>query len=82
MKGGIPIGYLTELCGLSDSGKTQLCLQMAINSVKNSENTVLYIDTKGDFSATRIQKILDAYGYSHKVADREIYIKMHLFQVL
>lgn len=72
LNGGIPTGYLTELCGLADSGKTQLCLQLAINTVKNSENTVLYIDTKGDFSATRIQKILDACGYSHKVA--KIYI--------
>lgn len=69
LDGGIPIGYLTELCGLADSGKTQLCLQLAINSVRNSENTVLYIDTKGDFSATRIQKILDANGCTHKVVD-------------
>ncbi|XP_063359943.1 DNA repair protein RAD51 homolog 4 [Cydia amplana] len=64
--GGIPIGYITELCGLANSGKTQLCLQLAINSVKNSESSVLYIDTKGDFSAVRVQKILDACGYSHK----------------
>lgn len=65
--GGISIGYITEVCGLADSGKSQLCLQLAINSVKYSENTVLYIDTKGDFSAIRIQKILDACGHSHKV---------------
>ncbi|XP_059048561.1 DNA repair protein RAD51 homolog 4-like [Achroia grisella] len=65
LDGGIPVG-ITELCGLSESGKTQLCFQLAINCVINTENNVLYIDTKGDFSAMRIQKILDTHGYSHK----------------
>ncbi|XP_049866610.1 DNA repair protein RAD51 homolog 4 isoform X2 [Pectinophora gossypiella] len=64
--GGIPVGNIIEVCGLPDSGKTQLCMQISINAVKNSDNVVLYVDTKGDFSATRIQKILDAYGYSYK----------------
>ncbi|XP_045491762.1 DNA repair protein RAD51 homolog 4 isoform X2 [Colias croceus] len=66
LNGGIPIGYITEVCGLAGSGKTQLCMQIAINCVNLSEKTVLYIDTKGDFSAVRIQKILHAYGLSHK----------------
>ncbi|XP_026757995.2 DNA repair protein RAD51 homolog 4 isoform X1 [Galleria mellonella] len=65
LDGGIPVG-ITEFCGLAESGKTQLCFQIAINCVKNSENNVLYIDTKGDFSALRIQKILDTNGFSHK----------------
>ncbi|KAI8435256.1 hypothetical protein MSG28_003598 [Choristoneura fumiferana] len=64
--GGLPIGFITEVCGLADSGKTQLCLHLAIACAKSSENNVLYIDTKGDFSAVRVQKILDACGYSHK----------------
>lgn len=28
---------------------------------------MLYVDTKGDFSSVRIQRILDERGYSHKV---------------
>ncbi|CAD0196619.1 unnamed protein product [Chrysodeixis includens] len=64
--GGIPVGYITELCGLAGSGKTQLSLQLAVNCARRLENTILYIDTKGDFSAIRIQKILDANGCSHK----------------
>nr|XP_053625756.1 DNA repair protein RAD51 homolog 4 [Plodia interpunctella] len=63
---GLPLGFITEICGLSDSGKTQLCYQVAINCVINAENTVLYINTKGDFSAVRIQKILEGMGLSHK----------------
>ncbi|CAH3892196.1 unnamed protein product [Pieris brassicae] len=65
LNGGIPIGFLTEVCGLAGSGKSQLCMQLAINSAKLS-NSVIYIDTKGDFSAVRIQKILEAHGLSHK----------------
>nr|XP_026501683.1 DNA repair protein RAD51 homolog 4 [Vanessa tameamea] len=63
---GIPVGLITEICGLAGSGKSQLCMQLAINFVKESNNIVLYIDTKGDFSAVRIQKILEAHGLSHK----------------
>ncbi|XP_013190049.1 DNA repair protein RAD51 homolog 4 [Amyelois transitella] len=64
--GGIPCGFISEICGLADSGKTQLCHQIAINSVINTGNKVLYIDTKGDFSAVRVQKILASLGLSHK----------------
>ncbi|KAJ0180340.1 hypothetical protein K1T71_003744 [Dendrolimus kikuchii] len=66
LDGGFPTGYITEICGLADSGKTQLCLQISINCVKQSDSNVLYVDTKGDFSAIRIQKMLDAYGCSPK----------------
>ncbi|CAH0718839.1 unnamed protein product, partial [Brenthis ino] len=64
--GGISIGYISEIYGLACCGKTQLCTQLAINSVKDFNNTVLYIDTKGDFSAVRVQKILEGNGFSHK----------------
>ncbi|CAH0406639.1 unnamed protein product [Chilo suppressalis] len=63
---GVPIGHITELCGLANSGKTQLCHQLAVNCVKHTENTVLYIDTKGDFSAKRIQFLLHSYKKSYK----------------
>lgn len=75
--GGIPKGYITELCGLADSGKTQLCFQLSINCARKSNITVLYVDTKGDFSAVRIMKILDASGFSHKVRYQLILIKIN-----
>lgn len=71
--GGIPIGYITELCGLAESGKTQLSLQIAINCVKNTEHAVLYIDTKGDFSAIRVQQILGSQNCTHKVLIFSLY---------
>ncbi|KAJ8725454.1 hypothetical protein PYW08_003637 [Mythimna loreyi] len=64
--GGIPVRCITEICGLAESGKTQLSFQLAINCVKDEDYIVLYVDTKGDFSAVRIQKMLDAQRYSHK----------------
>ncbi|VVC89746.1 DNA repair protein RAD51 homolog 4 [Leptidea sinapis] len=66
LNGGINIGYITEVCGLAGSGKTQLCMQLAVNCVKNRDKTVLYIDSKGDFSAIRIQKVLEECSFSHK----------------
>lgn len=76
LNGGIPIGFLTEICGLAGSGKSQLCMQLAINCVMSSNSSVLYIDTKQDFSAVRIQKTLEAYGLSHKVS---IYIFINIY---
>ncbi|XP_072944311.1 DNA repair protein RAD51 homolog 4 [Epargyreus clarus] len=66
LNGGIPVGAITEICSLASSGKTQLCFQVAINCAKELESSVLYIDTKGDFSAVKIQKILDLHGCNHK----------------
>ncbi|XP_014368069.2 DNA repair protein RAD51 homolog 4 [Papilio machaon] len=63
---GIPIGFITEICGLAGCGKTQLCLQLAINCAKQTENAILYIDTKGDFSAVRLQRILNNLHFTHE----------------
>lgn len=43
---------------MSGTGKTQLCLQLSANCAKLYDKNVLYIDTKGDFSATRLQSFL------------------------
>lgn len=67
LNGGIPLGYITEICGLARSGKTTFCTQLCINCLKDNNCNVLYIDTKGDFSAVKLQKLLQSRGYSHKV---------------
>ncbi|XP_020713428.1 DNA repair protein RAD51 homolog 4 isoform X1 [Ceratitis capitata] len=51
-------GSVWEICGKSGAGKTQLCHTIAVNFVSQSHGTLLYIDTKCDFSGTRIMEIL------------------------
>ncbi|XP_015174159.1 PREDICTED: DNA repair protein RAD51 homolog 4-like [Polistes dominula] len=56
--GGLNPGQIYEVCGLSFSGKTQLCLTIASNIALFSNSLVRYIDTKGDFFASRVDNIL------------------------
>lgn len=49
---------LIDICGPPDAGKTQLCTSIAVNLAQNSPHETLWIDTKADFSARRIYKIL------------------------
>ena len=55
---GIPPNRITEICGLPGTGKTQLAMQVTINSLKGSEDRpsawAIYIDTEGGFSPERI----------------------------
>lgn len=54
--GGIRNCVITDIYGSNGTGKTQLLLQICINSVKNG-GTVLYLDTTGGFRPERILEI-------------------------
>ncbi|KAG7220409.1 hypothetical protein INR49_018247 [Caranx melampygus] len=59
--GGFPLGKITEICGAPGVGKTQLCLQLAVDvqvpqCFGGVEGQVLYIDTEGTFV---LQRVLD-----------------------
>lgn len=54
--GGIPQGIIVDIFGGNGTGKTQLLLQLSINSVKNG-GRVLYFDTTGGFRPERILEI-------------------------
>ena len=56
MSGGIPDGIIVDIFGGNGTGKTQLLLQLSINSIKNGGN-VLYLDTTGGFRPERILEI-------------------------
>ena len=56
LSGGIPDGVIVDIFGGSGTGKTQLLLQLSINSIKNGGN-VLYLDTTGGFRPERILEI-------------------------
>ena len=56
LSGGIPGGVIVDIFGGNGTGKTQLLLQLSINSIKNGGN-VLYLDTTGGFRPERILEI-------------------------
>jgi len=57
LSGGIPDGVIVDIFGGNGTGKTQLLLQLSINSIKNG-GRVLYLDTTGGFRPERILEIL------------------------
>ncbi|MHA7646410.1 ATPase domain-containing protein [Nitrosopumilus sp. S4] len=56
LSGGIPEGLIVDIFGGNGTGKTQLLLQLAINSIKKGGH-VLYFDTTGGFRPERILEI-------------------------
>ncbi|MCV0393601.1 MAG: AAA family ATPase [Nitrosopumilus sp.] len=56
LSGGIPEGLIVDIFGGNGTGKTQLLLQLSINSIKNGGH-VLYFDTTGGFRPERILEI-------------------------
>ncbi|MDI6889192.1 MAG: DNA repair and recombination protein RadB [Methanocellales archaeon] len=53
--GGFEAGTVTQIFGEAGSGKTNICLQLAIETVKNGKK-VIYIDSEG-FSPERFEQI-------------------------
>ena len=56
LSGGIPEGVIVDIFGGNGTGKTQLLLQLSINSIKNG-GKVLFLDTTGGFRPERILEI-------------------------
>ena len=56
LSGGIPDGVIVDIFGGNGTGKTQLLLQLSINSIKNG-GKVLFLDTTGGFRPERILEI-------------------------
>ena len=65
LSGGIPDGVIVDIFGKNGTGKTQLLLQLTINSIKNGGH-VLYFDTTGEF---RPERILDIQKESTSQSD-------------
>lgn len=61
--GGIIENTITQIYGPPASGKTNLCLILAVNIAKKNKN-VLFIDTEGGFSIERVKQI--SYKYNLK----------------
>jgi RAD51-like protein 3 len=58
LQGGLRCGEVTELTGVSTSGKTQLCLSAVAACVGRGVGRVVYVDTVSSFSAARVVAML------------------------
>ncbi|XP_055918772.1 DNA repair protein RAD51 homolog 4 [Eupeodes corollae] len=83
-------GRIYEICGYSATGKSLLCTTIALNFVQNHSTDVIYLDTKRDFSGTRMHKMLTARNISkdeigrimHKIIVQRCYSLRDLINVL
>jgi len=69
MGGGIPAGVIVDIFGRNGTGKTQLLLQLSINSIKNDGN-VLYLDTTGGFRPERILEIQKQSDFEFDILEK------------
>ncbi|GAB1602287.1 DNA repair protein RAD51 homolog 3-like isoform X1, partial [Argonauta hians] len=64
LNGGVPLGKITEFCGAPGIGKTQMCMQLAVDvqipeCYGGVQGEAVYIDTEGSFMAERLQDIAE-----------------------
>ena len=58
LDGGYDSDIITTIYGPAGSGKTNLCLLAAI-SIARQNKKVIYIDTEGGFSVSRLDQLAD-----------------------
>uniref|UniRef100_A0A8C7EV59 RAD51 paralog D n=1 Tax=Neovison vison TaxID=452646 RepID=A0A8C7EV59_NEOVI len=57
---GLYTGEVTEIVGGPGSGKTQVCLRVAANVAYSLQQNVLYVDSNGGLTASRLLQLLQA----------------------
>jgi DNA repair protein RAD51 len=67
--GGIKGGIITDIFGASGTGKTQLTMQISINSLLNG-NQVLFQDTTGQFRPERMLDLIKIRNLETNLLDR------------
>ena len=69
----IRAGNILELCGEAGSAKTQFCLHLALETVRqHNDNRVLYVVTERAFPSKRVEQILASNKLSEGLLDRII----------
>lgn len=69
MGGGIKNGIITDIHGAAGTGKTQLAMQIAINSVLEG-GLVFFHDTTGNFRPERMLEMLKAKNYDYDILQK------------
>ncbi len=65
--GGIAAGTITDIFGPSGTGKTQIAMQICVNSIKNGK--IIYQDTTGGFRPERILQLIKSKYADDKLLD-------------
>ncbi len=65
--GGIAAGSITDIFGASGSGKTQLAMQICVNSLQNGK--IIYQDTTGSFRPERMLELIKAKQYDENLLE-------------
>ncbi|XP_072272571.1 DNA repair protein RAD51 homolog 3 isoform X2 [Pyxicephalus adspersus] len=65
LEGGVPLGKVTEICGPPGVGKTQLCMQLAVDvqipeCFGGNDGETVYMDTESSFRVERLVDIANA----------------------
>jgi RAD51-like protein 2 len=74
--GGVALGQVTEVVGVPGVGKTQLCMQLAVDvqiprSMGGVEGTAVYVDTEGSMVPARLLQVAEAMcEHLRRVADK------------
>ncbi|KAL0079973.1 P-loop containing nucleoside triphosphate hydrolase protein [Phycomyces blakesleeanus] len=84
---GLPLCKVTEACGESGSGKTQLSMQLAVNvqlplHEGGLEGECIYIDTEGSFIPSRIKAMVSEKKVFQDEGTKEALKRIHVFRVL
>ena len=67
--GGLRSGTITDIFGASGTGKTQLALQIIINSISEN-NKIFYLDTTGNFRPERLVEMAKPKNLRPEFLDR------------
>ncbi|RLE46103.1 DNA repair and recombination protein RadB [Candidatus Woesearchaeota archaeon] len=76
LEGGYETDAVTTIYGPAGSGKTNIAILAAIETAKTGKK-VIYIDTEGGFSITRLKQIMPEYK---KIINNIIFIKPTRFE--
>ena len=74
LEGGFEKGIVTTVYGPAGSGKTNLCM---VSVACQSSGKILYVDTEGSFSVSRLKQLTDSY---EKVLENVSILKPTSFQ--
>ncbi|MBT3463773.1 DNA repair and recombination protein RadB [archaeon] len=77
LKGGIEAGFINTIYGPGSSGKTTLCMQAAIDCIKEGFK-VVYMDTENGFNPERFSQL--AGEKFKEILEKIIFIKINSYE--